>query len=91
MSTDPLEIFNYMVQNEIGSSQALRYTAHAAVLEMKGDFAGADGVFQSGIQLYVRSQTRTHATHFPMVIAVLWVLVVRAFDFLMVVTMTALH
>jgi hypothetical protein len=42
-------VFTYLKENEIGQEHALFYIAYATFLELKGNYAGADKVYQQGI------------------------------------------
>ncbi|XP_069743779.1 mitotic checkpoint serine/threonine-protein kinase BUB1 [Narcine bancroftii] len=56
-STTPLEFFNHMYEQEIGTKLALFYLAWAEVLEKKGKVSIADRVFQKGIQNAAQPQS----------------------------------
>ncbi|XP_067883628.1 mitotic checkpoint serine/threonine-protein kinase BUB1 [Heterodontus francisci] len=49
-STTPLDFYNYMYSQGIGTKSAALYLAWAQVLEMKGNVQIADSIFQKGIQ-----------------------------------------
>lgn len=53
MCKEPTDVFAFLKTKEIGSALSLRYIAHACVLEVRGDFVGADAEFQSGLAVYV--------------------------------------
>ncbi|XP_067841186.1 mitotic checkpoint serine/threonine-protein kinase BUB1 [Heptranchias perlo] len=49
-STTPLDFYNYMYSQEVGTKSAALYLAWAEVLEVKGNIQIADSIFQKGIQ-----------------------------------------
>ena len=50
-----------MKENEIGQSHALFYIAHATFLELRGNYSGADNVYQQGINRLAAPQDRLRA------------------------------
>ena len=47
-------------ENNIGQDFALYYLAYAAYMELRGSFAKADAIFQSGLARYATRCQQTH-------------------------------
>ena len=58
---DPGDVFKFLKENEIGQSHALFYIAHATFLELRGNYAAADNVFQQGLNRLATPQDRLRA------------------------------
>ena len=55
MSSDALEVFQLLNKNEVGSTRAAFYEAHAIVLESQGKYQEANRVYEKGISMYASS------------------------------------
>lgn len=60
---DPDDVFKFLKERGIGQGHALFYEAHAVLLERRGAFAAADGVYQQGVNRGAEPLDRLKAKH----------------------------